>query len=154
MITFLLAQAGIVALVLLTIASHLCYSSEIPFQKEDTSLSAGQFHTCAIEARVGITYGGPIKCFGYNGMGQASPPPGMFIQVSSGHSHTCAIRTDQRIACWGAISNPPNQYFNQISSGELHTCGVVRNGEVFCWGHNDFGESSPPGGTFQQVRNT
>jgi alpha-tubulin suppressor-like RCC1 family protein len=155
MTSFSCSQKRKIVLVILAIGSNFCCSSEIPFQREDTTLSAGQFHTCAIEARVGVTYGGPIKCFGFNAMGQASPPPGMFIQVSCGHSHTCAIRADQRIACWGTISNPPNtQYFNQISSGELHTCGVLRNGEVFCWGHNDFGESSPPGGTFQQVRNT
>lgn len=141
-----------ITLLLWSFVPFRCHSAEIPFQTEDTSLSAGRFHTCAIEARAGVNRGGPVKCFGSNAMGQASPLPGMFIQVSCGHSHTCAIRADERVACWGAISNAPNLYFTQISSGELHTCGVLRNGKVSCWGHNDFGESSPPDGIFQQVR--
>ena len=113
-------------------------------------VSAGRFHTCGIHKRNGIELGGTVKCWGYNDYGQASPPYGMFTQVSSGHFHSCAISIDGRVECWGAITGGPqsqhkHETYYQICSGERHSCAIKRHdGYVECWGSNDFGESEPP----------
>jgi alpha-tubulin suppressor-like RCC1 family protein len=38
-----------------------------------------------------------------------------------------------------------------ISSGLAHACGIRGDGTLVCWGKNDYGQSSPPSGTFRQV---
>ena len=30
------------------------------------------------------------------------PPGGEFISVSAGNNHTCGVRTDGSVACWGS----------------------------------------------------
>jgi len=86
---------------------------------DEISLSAGHYHTCAIEARQGVEFGGSLKCWGYNSHGQSDPPPGIFVQVSSGHMHTCAVSIDETVQCWGVVStaNVPKGLFTQVSSG-------------------------------------
>src|SRR5204863_431680 len=39
----------------------------------------------------------------------------------------------------------------QISAGYDHTCEVLSDGTVVCWGRNDYGQATPPGGTFSAV---
>jgi len=41
--------------------------------------------------------------------------------------------------------------YTQVSAGDDHTCGLNENGSVACWGDNEFGQASPPSGTFTQV---
>jgi len=120
---------------------------------DEISLSAGHYHTCAIEARAGVEFGGTVKCWGYNSHGQSSPPSGIFVQISSGHMHTCGILLDETVSCWGSImqSEVPRGLFTQVSSGEHHACGVLKDGSLSCWGRNDYGEGKPPAGTFVQV---
>jgi uncharacterized repeat protein (TIGR01451 family) len=88
-------------------------------------------------------------------IGETQPPDGTFTQVSGGDFHTCGIRTDGTVACWGADwdgqSSPPSGTFTQVSASADHTCGVRDDGTLACWGWNGYGESSPPGGTFTQV---
>ncbi len=38
---------------------------------------------------------------GTNDYGQATPPAGTFSQVSAGGYHTCGLKTDGTLACWG-----------------------------------------------------
>lgn len=115
-----------------------------------TQVSAGRFHTC------GIKMDGTAVCWGFNGYGQSSPPPGgTFKQVSAGGAHTCGIRTDDSLVCWGSDyhgqASPPAGTFKQVSAGYLHTCAVKTDGNVACWGDDAHGQSSPPAGTFTQV---
>ena len=59
-------------------------------------IRAGSKHTCALETSTGYAY-----CWGANGFGQSSPPPGSFSALSAGY-YTCAIRSaDGSIVCWG-----------------------------------------------------
>jgi alpha-tubulin suppressor-like RCC1 family protein len=63
---------------------------------------------------------------------------GTFSQVSAGYDHTCGLRTDGTVACWGANnsaqSTPPSGTFSQVSAGHFYTCGVKTDGTVAGWG--------------------
>jgi hypothetical protein len=75
--------------------------------------------------------------------------------VSAGGGHTCGIKSDGTLACWGyndyGQSSPPAGTFTQVSAGELHTCGVKSDGTVTCWGDDSYEQSKIPTGTFVQV---
>ena len=112
-------------------------------------VSAGGYHTC------GLKTDGTLACWGSNGYGQVTSPPGTFIQISAEGSYTCGIKTDNTVACWGendeGQANHPSGTFTQVSAGNQHTCGIQTDGTVVCWGANDLGQATPPAGTFTQV---
>lgn len=119
-------------------------------------------HTCALRAD------GNVFCWGYNEHDQignehvtatgASRP--VMVQglkgitvISAGISHTCALRSDGTVWCWGRNNNgqlgdgstadsrvPTSAGLAQIvsiSSGGDHTCALGVAGEIWCWGSND-----------------
>ena len=124
-------------------------------QQQWGSVSAGGWHTCAVDAE------GSLVCWGfnedtfYNYTGQAVPPGGSFRSVSAGLLHNCAIRTDRILSCWGDNtenqSDPPGGGFRSVSAGLYHTCAVDTDFTVECWGSNEHGKSAPPGGKFASV---
>ncbi len=88
--------------------------------------------------------------------GRTLAPTGTFTQVSAGGSHSCAVRTDGTVACWGNTNGgratPPSGTFTQVSAGTSHTCGLATDGTVTCWGVDARGQSSAPEeGTFVDV---
>lgn len=62
----------------------------------------------------------------------------VYRQVSAGGDHTCALKADNSLACWGwngyGQATPPAGAFQQVSAGEYYTCGIRANGFVACWG--------------------
>ena len=74
-------------------------------------------------------------------------PIGEFASVSAGRRHTCGLRADGSVACWGddsdGRSTPPGGQFTSVSVGGDHTCGLRAEGSVVCWGAD---QSTPPGG--------
>ena len=78
-----------------------------------------------------------------------------FASVSAGDLHTCGVRTDGSLACWGhnhlGQALPPQGEFASVSAGYSHTCGVRDDGSVACWGSNGDGQASAPAGTFSSV---
>ena len=70
------------------------------------------------------------------------------MQVSAGVDHTCGVRPDGLVECWGlddvGQADPPAGTFSQVGAGNWFTCGVTANGGVMCWGADDFGQSQPP----------
>ena len=42
-----------------------------------------------------------IACWGRNVGGKADAPSGTFKTVSAGGGHSCGLRTDDTITCWG-----------------------------------------------------
>ena len=91
--------------------------------------------------------------------GQSIAPPGEFVQLSVGQFHSCGVKTDGTVACWGAgdemgdcsgdldtcaQSVPPPGTFAQVAVGYSHTCAMRVDRTVQCWGSNTGGRSAPP----------
>lgn len=119
---------------------------------DSISIAMGTHHTCALERRPGVDFGGAVKCWGRDDWGQGSPPEDMFIQISGGDRHTCGVRLDQRLACWGIERYSPPGLYQQVSAGGSHTCALSTTGSIKCWGDNSHGKAnSPIGDDFVQV---
>ena len=84
-----------------------------------------------------------------------STTTGKFTSVSAGDWHTCGVREDSSVACWGSnYSNQgwlPEGEFASVSAGNLHTCGIRLDGSIACWGFNDDGRITPFEGEFASV---
>ena len=70
--------------------------------------------------------------------------------MSAGHLHTCGIKTNGSVACWGrnleGQSTPPAGTFTALGAGGDHTCGIKTDGSATCWGNDSSGEATPPPG--------
>lgn len=129
-----------------------------------TTLTAGWYHTCGLDAD-GIAY-----CWGQDPSGEPgdggdadsrTPRPvagGLrFSSIEAGGVHTCAIAEDGAVYCWGGNgfgqlgdggqmpSAAPSRVsdgrmYVEIAAGFTHTCGITREGRMFCWGSNNHGE--------------
>jgi alpha-tubulin suppressor-like RCC1 family protein len=133
------------------------------------SIAAGSHHTCALLAD------GRLRCWGYNGYGQlgnlswsssTQPVPVVeytggaeitdAIAVAAGYYHSCAIRSNGTVWCWGYGSNyqlgngvranrhGAVQVQNltdavRVDGGTNMTCAVKSNGTAWCWGVNSQG---------------
>ena len=72
-------------------------------------------------------------------------------ELSLGGYHSCALKTDGTVVCWGAsgsgqVTPPAGLVATQISVGSAHTCAVKTDGVVSCWGSNGEGQSTVPAG--------
>ena len=111
-----------------------------------TQISAGGFFTC------GLKVGGKVVCWG-----DIDHPPRSLemLEESMSGDKLSEFRQSRRLQ---ELANGQNNqmkgggYYTQVSSGMKHVCAITRGMEVQCWGRNDYGESSPPSGSFVQVR--
>jgi alpha-tubulin suppressor-like RCC1 family protein len=150
--------------------------STIPLQvgqAEDwVAVAAGGAHTCGIRADR------TLRCWGGNDSGQLGTqgysthepqlvaPTGfdgddLWTAVTAGGRHTCAIRTDRMLFCWGSnqflqlgIGSLPSPdqnrpravgfNFLEVAAGGIHTCAVrdvgLGDAELRCWGSDARGQ--------------
>jgi alpha-tubulin suppressor-like RCC1 family protein len=84
-------------------------------------------------------------------------PAYAYGQLALGDNHSCTIRSDQNLTCWGhnvygqlggSPSNPGTVTttgpFRDLSAFGQHTCAVRAGGVLECWGRNDAGEVGAP----------
>ena len=82
-----------------------------------------------------------------------------FAALDTGHVHSCALRTDSTVVCWGdnafGQADAPDGAFEAVSAGgtwdRSHSCGVRVDATVVCWGSNNVKQSDAPGGEFVMV---
>ena len=79
------------------------------------------------------------------------------MSANADGAHTCAVKEDSTVICWGLDSNgqlgdgkttnspAPVKVAGfdgaiSVAAGNYHTCALVFNGNVFCWGDNKAGQ--------------
>ena len=132
-----------------------------------TALAVGASHACVI---VGSGSGAAVRCWGLGSDGQlgaagapsAQPTPVSVVglanvkAIAAGGAHTCAVRHDGVLLCWGdnrfgqlgtgdlTSRNVPAQSLIDdivdVSAGAQHTCARTSAGVVWCWGANRDGQ--------------
>jgi alpha-tubulin suppressor-like RCC1 family protein len=130
-------------------------------------LATGGTHACVFTAD-----DGQVWCWGDNSSGQLGTgdtdrrlvptpidPQGLgqvkTNQVFAGGAHTCALRDDNTLWCWGgnrygqlglgdtAPRLAPQRVLGEVSvayAGGAHTCVIKTDGSVWCWGNNQYGQ--------------
>ena len=85
---------------------------------------------------------------------------GGYTAVSAGSEHSCAVRGDGAIDCWGTNRSgetvaPAGRFSAVAAGGGLvtgdHSCGLRTDGTIECWGYNFYGQAQPPAGQFRAV---
>lgn len=145
-----------------------------PSAPEAGFLSTGYYHSCA------VIPASSVRCWGYGGDGQLGYGNGLSIgdddvpssagpvdlgaghtakAVSAGGVHTCALRDDNAVLCWGysgdgrlgyparndiglvdvpgtvgPVDLGPGRTAKAISAGGAHSCAILDDDTVRCWG--------------------
>ena len=80
------------------------------------------------------------------GGGPAAP----FVQITAGGEHTCGMRSDGSVDCWGSneygqLNAPKEEKFSTIIAGSINTCGLRADGSASCWGDDELPGTAIPG---------
>ncbi|HOB70761.1 MAG TPA: hypothetical protein PKM18_03140, partial [bacterium] len=150
-----------------------CSDKTVPIKvdnEEWLEIAAGAFHTC------GIKKDKKLYCWGSNRFGEIGDGKKTtsdenndrnipvkvnddeWIAVTAGYYHTCAIKTDDTLYCWGLNvfgqlglgdemtgdalipAKLNDDKWISVTAGGLHTCGINKDNNLYCWGKNSFGE--------------
>jgi alpha-tubulin suppressor-like RCC1 family protein len=134
---------------------------EVGTDRDWSAVATGQGDTC------GVRGGGNLYCWGRNsssqlGLGDGAPQQTrtptavgttLYSHVAAGQDHSCAIRTDGVLFCWGlntygflgtgdrVTQTSPTQVgakvdWVQIALDVFHTCAIDSSQHLFCWGRN------------------
>ncbi|MDD9946232.1 MAG: hypothetical protein OXU20_34630 [Myxococcales bacterium] len=129
------------------------------------SVSAGQHHSCA------VTDEGALYCWGDNhdgetgipGLGEVTVEPTRvgveddWRDVAVGGFHSCGLKHDGRLACWGRAREgqlglggedratepaavTPAARWRSLALGPFHSCALSEQQTLYCWGANDYGQ--------------
>ena len=147
-----------------------------------TQLAAGRYHVCGLQTDgTALCWGAgsfarSTNCFNtadvHIDCAQAQPPSDTFVQVTAGAFHSCGLKADGSVKCWGLGATttgdasapdygqarpPEGESFAWISAGAYHTCAIrSSDGHAVCWGAGragqtgtyDDGQSNPPDDVF------
>jgi alpha-tubulin suppressor-like RCC1 family protein len=139
----------------------------VPLPAPAATVSAHSGHACA------LLRDASVYCWGANAegqLGQADPGVGEdtterdglsplrigaaeWLSVATGDGHTCAVRLDGALFCWGRNSGhelgpdpriqvrAPLRVGTDLDwlrpvPGQQYTCGIKRDASVWCWGKN------------------
>jgi alpha-tubulin suppressor-like RCC1 family protein len=130
-------------------------------------MALGGRHTCA------LLTDGTVRCWGAGDLGQlgdGTTGDGAFsatpvavrglsraVQVAAGNDHSCALRDDSTVACWGhnGFGKLGDGSYNShpvpvdvrglsavagVALGHSHSCAWLTDGTAKCWGINDVGQ--------------
>lgn len=131
-----------------------------------TKISAGNQSACMVKS------GGTLWCWGYNFKGQIGQQINLqnpdfavptqvgtntnWRSVSSSYWHTCAVRTDDSLWCfgdnhagqlgtgsmsdeWAPVQIQSGTAWASVTTGSAHTCATTTVGTLWCWGSNSQG---------------
>ena len=80
-------------------------------------------------------------------------PATTYKAVTAGRWHTCGLRTDNTITCWGwspyGMTDAPAGTFKSVTAGRGHSCGLRTDNTITCWGSSY--ARDVPAGTFKTV---
>jgi hypothetical protein len=78
--------------------------------------------------------------------------PSATPQISAGYWHSCALKTDGTVVCWGRNTSGETTVPSglasvvQVSAGYEDSCALKNDGTVACWGSDILGETDMPSG--------
>jgi hypothetical protein len=111
------------------------------------NIALGGGHSCFLTD-------GYIICSGANEVGQGRAPAaiddGDNLRVVAGDKHSCVLRRDNSIYCWGSnkfnqakvpADLPPSK---GLIAGANHSCAISTTGAVRCWGDNSDNQLAVP----------
>ena len=104
-------------------------------------------------AATALAAGSTVLALGAGTGPATAAPAAVSSGVAVGYAHTCAIRTDATLWCWGgnysgqlgdgttASRSAPVRVGDAatsagIDAGTSYTCGVRADGSLGCWGNN------------------
>lgn len=130
------------------------------------TVTTGSDHICGIKPDNTLWCWGGIDWgkigLGYTGSPQLFPiefePGTSWKAISAGYVHTCGIKTDNTLWCWGqnldgqlgiGSTSPFVSYtalqvtgggsWKSVSTGYYHTCAIKTDDTAWCWGRNNGG---------------
>lgn len=138
-------------------------------------LDGGEWSVCTSpKVYVGLTDGShSVEIRGVDSLGNTDPTPVSYTwhiaqwrSVASGVNHTCGVKLDGRLYCWGgnshwklgngsalpSVASVPTQVgtdndWRRVEVGAEFSCAIKSDGRLFCWGSNEYGQIGHGGDT-------
>lgn len=157
-----------------------CWGSRVFFgqtEPPDTlfkDISCGDTHCCGVDTEDEIRcWGSDTEEYEVNGQRttfaayvEQSAANQIFVKIASGRTHTCGLKSDDTVECWGldvdaeecedvegdcVMTGPLALHYSTLSGGRGKTCGITTEGQLRCWGNPGRIINEAPDGEFVDV---